>query len=234
MTMKITKLIREMLKKDVSIPNQSQKMPVTQLDRNEYRRRKTEIDNLFLKYSNEFDKKLLDTIKSENEKIREYNNICPKCNSHNIINRAIETKNNVKLYNHCSDCGNEWNIKEQEKEIVDVGHLGCMVCHALDVIVMRLFSSKFDPYDVTCPYDSEKEAECAMIDSVKSEFSDILIMPIELIYHIAAKWATLYMFLTDDVFGENADYKNNSYMGSFSEKMEDILINKLGVKKIFN
>lgn len=230
--MDIGNFIKRLLNKDVS---ESLKKPIiTQMDRNEYRARQNHINSLYVKYSNEYNERLLGIIKTENEKVTQYNNTCPKCGSHNVVNRAIETKDTLVIFNHCSDCTNEWESKELKKEHVDGSNLGVMVCHALDVIVMRLFSSKFDPYDVSCPYDSEEEAERDMIKSVKDEFAEILMMPLEVIYLIAARWANRYMFLTDDVFGEDVEDEDiDLYVGQFSDKLDDILVNKLGVRRLY-
>lgn len=112
------------------------------------------------------------------------------------------------------------------------------IAHFLDVVVLNLFNSKFNN-DVDCPFESQEEADNFYINYVKEKYHYIIdIFPLEVLYFYGYTYANKGLFLTEYILGKKPGYNfqenilEERYNGKFTDKMESILINKLGVKKL--
>ena len=138
--------------------------------------------------------------------------------------RKQQIDNWVRQYeNHCAELGTisfSWQIAK-----------------FLDQVVLKLWTNKFNPLDVE--YLNESEAEQCVIDSIMEEFKFIVDMfPIEILYYYGYAQARSNCFLIEEIFDKTIDYgfcnSMERYIGAFSPKMTDILIEKLGVKRLFS
>ena len=204
-----------------------------------FRERKRVIDEWIDNYHNEYravQQPILDALVKEKE---HNNSVCPKCGSKNIVNNFIKKKFNVFKYNHCNDCTHEWERHEIYCPFVDVDAEAKRVAHMLDMIVLDIYNITYDPTDIGEDYDSLEEKQQAKADKYLTDknWSKLLEMPLEILYHFGYKYASELCNMTEEVFGKDIHYSfdNNFelYAGRFTPKMEDILINKLNVKKLF-
>ena len=112
--------------------------------------------------------------------------------------------------------------------------------HMLDYVVLYLWNVTWDPTDITSEYDSREEAEEAAIKNVlEGHYGELFKkVPLEMLHYFGYKYGYTLCHLVEEVFGYDMRYSFDDvvemYMGSFTPKFEDILINKLGVKRLFN
>lgn len=141
-------------------------------------------------------------------------------------------------YNQRKQIIDEW-IKQHESHCAELGTISHCWCIGkfLDMVALKLWTNKFNPNDIDCPYNSYEEAETHAIKSIKEVYSYIInVFPLEVLYFYGYNSAQHECFLIDYIFGKEPEYIFASpvekYIGEFTPKMEDILINKLGVKKL--
>ena len=144
----------------------------------------------------------------------------------------------MENYEYRKQIINEW-IADHERHCAELGTISprWQVARFLDMAALRLWTNSFDPYDVDCPFESPEEAEQFAIDTIKDEYSTIIAMfPLEIMYFFGYTSAKQGCFLTDYIFDRDEDYPFTDaiecYTGTFTPKMEDILVNKLGVKTL--
>ena len=133
---------------------------------------------------------------------------------------------------------NDW-VNKHEKHCADLGTISprWQVARFLDMAALRLWTNSFDPYDVDCPFTSPEDAEQFAIDMIHEEYDNLIAMfPLEVMYFLGYTQAKQGCFLVDYIFDKDEDYPFTDaiecYTGSFTPKMEDILVNKLGVKRL--
>ena len=133
---------------------------------------------------------------------------------------------------------NDW-VNEHEKHCAELGTISprWQVARFLDMVALKLWTNRFDPYDVECPFTSPEDAERFAIDMIKEEYGAIIDMfPLEVMYFFGYMSAKQGCFLTDYIFDKDEDYPFTNaiecYTGEFTPKMENILVNKLGVKRL--
>lgn len=193
------------------------------------------VDNYYKEYKS-VHQPILDEINAE---IDHKNSVCSKCGSTEVVNKFIKDRLKTFEYNHCNGCGNEWKKESRHCPFVDQDAEACRVAHMLDMIVLQLFNIVYNPYDVSEEYDSQEEKEQGLANAFMEHntWKKLLEMPLEIIYYFAYKHANHQCCETEEVFGKDIhyDFNNNyeQYAGRFTPKMEDILINKLNVKKMF-
>lgn len=204
-----------------------------------FRERKRVIDEWVDNYHKEYravHQPILDALVKEKE---HNNSVCPKCGSKNIVNNYIKQKFNVFEYNHCNDCTHEWKREKIYCPFVDVNEEAKRVAHMLDMIVLDIYNLTYDPMDIGEEYDSLDEKQKSKAEKYLNDkhWGPLLEMPLEILYHFGYKYASELCNMTEEVFGKDLHYAfdNNYelYAGKFTTKMEDILINKLNVKKMF-
>ena len=142
------------------------------------------------------------------------------------------------MYEQRKQIINKW-LYDHENHCAELGTVSprWQVARFLDMAALRLWTNRFDPYDVECPFDSPEEAEQFAIDTIKEEYSHIIaIYPLEILYYLGYVHANQGCFLTEYIFGHDKDYPFTDaiecYTGEFTPKMKDILVNKLDVKTL--
>lgn len=247
--MKILDLISK-LKRKHSVSNDIENIVVVKSNTNmpemtkeEYRHRKQVIDNWISERIKTCKIAADAKTNEDNEIVRIKNIYCPKCeHTDATVNKFVKKGVNVFKYNHCNHCGHEWEYTEESKYNNDSDIYTCfvMIPHMLDHIVCGLWNICYDPTDITCEFDSAEEMERHKINSLKERYKEALeTFPLEIMYHLAYKKAATYILNTEEIFNKpfhdctafNSELEK--YTGKFTEKMEDILVNKLGVKKMF-
>lgn len=132
----------------------------------------------------------------------------------------------------------DWICQYSEQcEGLGVSSHRVQISRFLDLVVLHLWTNKYDPYDVNCPFESYEDAEQFCIDEIKDRFGYIIdTFPIEILYFYGYVYAKQGCFLIDYIFDKDIDYEFNDtferYTGKFNSKFENILINKLGVKRL--
>jgi hypothetical protein len=127
----------------------------------------------------------------------------------------------------------KYGIKHPDiKRIEEIGSL-------IDDAVMCLWTYKFDinELDHETPDELDRETYMYLNDRYGETLKNI---PLEMIYYYGIIDTISYnCFLYERAYGMSKDeisnaYKNNieSFTGRFTDKMEDIFINKLGVKSL--
>lgn len=217
------------------------------ITKEEYRYRKEIIDN----WINDYKEKLIETGKArviaENIEVDAKNNKCEKCGrSDSTVNKFIKKGVQAFKYNHCNNCGHEWEYVEPANVEDTLTHLSrnplLVIPHFLDHVVCALWITKFDPTDITCEYDSAEEADEVKTAEICERYSNFIqTFPLEIMYYVGYQHAYNQIINTEEIFNKpfhecgTFDNRNGEmYWGRFTEKMENILINKLGVKKLFN
>lgn len=202
-----------------------------------YRKKKNYVDTWIDNYIANYTKEEIERRELENKKIGDRNNICPKCGHTIVVDKVIKAKNDVQKYCHCNGCGHEW----EKEELYDINfdpyeHL-LIIPHFLDSVVLSLWTSGYDPYDVSCDYDSDEEWELDTIKKFREKYSHIIEKyPLEVLFYFGHTYGNR-TYLEEEIFGVDAHYsfyenKHNAYLGKFSPKMEQILTEKIGVKNI--
>lgn len=107
----------------------------------------------------------------------------------------------------------------------------------LDQVALRLCNFSFNPFDVMNDYDTEEDMYNAVIADLKKTYKSIIDnVPIEVLYMIGYKNATNCIHMTEDIFDKEIIYpfdnEKEAYIGKFTPTMENILIEKLGMKHI--
>lgn len=181
--------------------------------------------------------------------------------SHGLFSGSSYSSSNVKgnfhgeldtlTVNKCKDCGHEWEYRKYKHVYEDnyyydkIDYKTC--CEYLIVRIYDLFEQleNFNPnkLDETCSTLDEKKKE--LINKIKSNslisYKSIKALPIELIFYYAcvsditerAYYWDHYRQLFD--FGEyKKEYSIRKYMGKFTPKVENLLVNDLGFKYYFN
>lgn len=215
------------------------------ITKEEYRYRKEVIDNWIKDYKEKSIASRKTKVTAENADVAIKNDYCEKC-GHNdsTVNKFIKKGVQAFKYNHCNNCGHEWEYIEPINIEDDIRSYNpfIVIPHFLDHVVCALWITKFDPTDITCEYDSAEEADEASITKICERYSDLIqTFPLEIMYYIGYQHAYNQIISTEEIFNKPFhecgafDNRNGEmYWGRFTEKMENILINKLGVKKLFN
>ena len=107
----------------------------------------------------------------------------------------------------------------------------------IDDVIMCLWTYKFDINELI--YETPEELDHETVEYINGRYGEtIKNIPLEMIYYYGIVDTVGYKcFLYERAYGMGKDeivnkYKNNveSFTGKFTDKMEDILVNKLGVK----
>ena len=215
------------------------------ITKEEYRYRKEVIDKWIKDYKEKAVATRKAKVTAENVEVNAKNNKCEKCgHSDSTVNKFIKKGVQAFKYNHCNNCGHEWEYIEPTNIEDDIrSYNPCIVIpHFLDHVVCALWTNKFDPTDITCEYNSAEEADKTTIANIYERYADLIqTFPLEIMYYTGYQHAYNQIINTEEIFNKPFhecgafDNKNGEmYWGRFTEKMEDILINKLGVKKLFN
>lgn len=111
--------------------------------------------------------------------------------------------------------------------------------HFLDDVVLYLWEYTFNPYDVANEYETEQDAYDDHIRYLMSAYGDIIkTVPLEVLYMIGYKNATNCIYLVEQIFDKdllyNFDNEKEAYTGKFHPKMEKLLIEDLGIQRMFN
>ena len=233
----------KLFKRDASVQNVVDTMidiSVPVYTKEEFRARKKIIDDWANDFISKYKEEKLARLKAENEQQEILNSKCPKCNSTNIVDKFVKRKLDVFEYCHCNDCGNEWRKKKLNLLDFDENEYVRAIPHMLDYVVLYLWTVTWDPTDITSEYDSQEEAEEAALKKVlEGHYGELFKkMPLEMLHYFGYKYGYSLCHLVEEVFGHDMRYNFDDdvemYMGSFTPKFEDILINKLGVKRLFN
>lgn len=100
----------------------------------------------------------------------------------------------------------------------------------LDNVILNLYNLVWDPTDCSEEAESHDEKIQLQIDSVKEKYGDVIDKyPLEILYYVGGVNVAGQIF-KDKIFEQ--PYMN-PYFGRFTEKFENILLNQLGVKKMF-
>ena len=107
----------------------------------------------------------------------------------------------------------------------------------LDQVALKLCNFSFNPYDVMNDYDTEEDMYNAVITDLKKAYKNIIdFIPLEVLYTVGYKNAGDCCFMVEDVFGKPINYpfdnENEAYTGRFDPKMENFLIEVLGIKHL--
>ena len=81
---------------------------------------------------------------------------------------------------------NDWIVKH-ENHCAELGTISpkWRVARFLDMTALKLWTNRFDPYDVDCPFTSPEDAEQFVIDTIKDEYNDVITMfPLEVMYYL--------------------------------------------------
>lgn len=109
----------------------------------------------------------------------------------------------------------------------------------IDDAIMCLWTSKFDINELI--YETPEELDHETFEYINGRYGEtIKNIPLEMIYYYGIVDTIDYnCFLYERAYGMSKDemvkkYKNNieAFTGKFTDKMEDILVNKLGVKRL--
>lgn len=109
----------------------------------------------------------------------------------------------------------------------------------LDDVVLYLWEYTFNPYDVANEYETEQDAYDDHIRHLMSAYGDIIkTVPLEVLYMIGYKNAINCIYLVEQIFDKdllyNFDNEKEAYTGKFHPKMEKLLIEDLGIQRMFN
>lgn len=238
------KIFKRNVSKDIEtiIDTSSKEVYIT---KEEYRYRKEVIDNWIKDYKEKSVAARKTKVTAENADVAIKNDYCEKCGrSDSTVNKFIKKGVQAFKYNHCNNCGHEWEYIEPTNIEDDIRSFNpfIVIPHFLDHVVCALWITKFDPTDITCEYDSAEEADEASTTKICERYSDLIqTFPLEIMYYIGYQHAYNQIISTEEIFNKPFhecgafDNRNGEmYWGKFTEKMEGILINKLGVKKLFN
>lgn len=221
---------------DIVVDNSTNDV-VTKVQKELYKQSKKNVDDWVNNYLANYVKEETERRKERNKEIALKNSVCPKCGGQQIVHKFIDKKNDVFKFNHCNDCGHEWEIEPLLDLNFDSEEHTMVIPHFLDYVALHLWTSKFDPYDVSCEYDSDEEWERETIKDIRKKFEHIInTFPLEVLYYFGHKWATSGCFLTEEIFGKDYHYSfydnwSERYTGKFTEKMERLL-EKIGVQKL--
>ena len=218
--------------------NESPKIAWT---KEEFRYRKKIIDDWVEEYSSRTQQEEKERVTIKNIEIESKNSLCPKCNTNTkTVNKFIKKGTKVFKYNHCNNCGHEWEHTDLLDPCVDKYCLGRAVPHVLDHVVLDLWNNSYDPHDITCEFDSAEEEEQYYINKlINSHYGKFIRdIPLEVLYYFGYRYGYSSCHMVEEIFGEDITYGFENtfrmYTGRFTKKMEDILVNKLGVTKLFN
>ena len=207
----------------------------------EFRYRKKIIDDWVEEYSNRTQLEEMERVTKSNIEISVKNTTCPKCNANTeTVNKFIKKGVDAFKYNHCNNCGHEWEYIEPLSTDVNKYCLGRAVPMVLDHVVLELWTNSYDPYDITCEFDSADEEERYYINKlINSHYGKFIKdIPLEVLYYFGYKYGYSSCHMVEEIFGEELTYHFDDtvrmYTGKFTKKMEYILVNKLGVTKLFN
>lgn len=111
--------------------------------------------------------------------------------------------------------------------------------HFLDDVVLYLWEYTFNPYDVANEYETEQDAYDDHIRHLMSAYGDIIkTVPLEVLYMIGYKNAINCIYLVEQIFDKdllyNFDNEKEAYTGKFHPRMEKLLIEDLGIQRMFN
>ena len=156
------------------------------ITKEELRQNKQAIDRWIANYIEllQFDE--ANSIAEANENIRHYNEYCEKCQHQDTtVNKFVKKGVSVFKYNHCNNCGHEWEHQD-EFECKDSTHeLLYSVVSFLEDFVSVLIYFSYDPNDITNEYDSKEETYLAKINSIKNQYNNIIKdMPLEVMHYI--------------------------------------------------
>ena len=237
------KWFNKLFKREASIQNVVDTMieiNVPDYTKEEFRARKKIIDAWANDFISKYKEEKLARLKTENEQSEILNSKCPKCNNTNVVDKFVKRKLDVFEYCPCNDCGNEWRKKKMNLLDFDENEYARAIPHMLDYVVLYLWNVTWDPADIASEYDSQEEAEEAAVKHVlEGHYGELFKkVPLEMLHYFGYKYGYTLCHLVEEVFGHDMRYSFDDdvemYMGSFTPKFEDILINKLGVKRLFN
>ena len=143
--------------------------------------------------------------------------------------------------NQCKDCGQEWEHKDEKKIIYPSDWYSgkCDRYEKVSGFLRRVWCliedvEKYDPNKLDNPYNSVEE----FIDDKKENIivlwgEGIMDLSMEIL-HYYAYMNSFNLVWDDEILGENRHDDGGKYLGKFTPKMEDFLINKFGFKYHFN
>lgn len=143
--------------------------------------------------------------------------------------------------NQCKDCGQEWEHKDEKKIIgpSDWYFGKCDRYKNVSEFLRRVWFliedvEEYDPNKLDNPYNSVQE----FIDDKKENIIIIWgegIMDLSMeVLHYYAYINSFNLICDDEILGENRHEDGETYLGKFTPKMEDFLINIFGFKYHFN
>lgn len=208
-----------------------------QIKKQIFRERKQFIDNFIKQYTETEKQKQREYIEKENKIIEIYNSRCPKCKSHDIINKF--NKKDTKI-NVCKSCGHEFRHKPKQDTFsgyyygkLDIYSDSAMLLFEVVKAIKTL--RNFNPNDISEECNTIEEKKIQLTEEIKNSsayYKHLIDYPIEIILYSAFSTNFTFKTLADFVvdFGE---YKNNhirNYMIKLTPQAHDLMVNYLGFK----
>jgi hypothetical protein len=142
-----------------------------------------------------------------------------KINLKDKFKDAMRTKFNQSVRKKVIDTWIERNELDKER-----------ITEFLDRVIVDLFNVTWNPYDCSDPAESQDEKVAMQIEYIKELYGDVIDKyPLEVLYYVGC------VNVVDQIFKERIFEQpyQNPYDGKFHTEYERILIQDLGVKRLF-
>lgn len=209
-----------------------------------YLERKEHVDSILMQIR---DKEVARQREAKDKKIKSnklHNSTCPICKSTNIIHVFRQTKTTTSgnfdtfKVNKCSECGNEWEHKDEQLfDFVNLDY-GLLTTFFIDrVYRMVEHVATFDPTNLTETYETVEECiqheSARLLDTFSLE--PIQDITIEVLSYYAYRHSHYLLYEDNILEGDRKTRKpEDAYLKNFKPEMETALIEWFGFKKYFN